>query len=208
MHTVANTLRFGCRLAEAKGALILIHGRGASAEDIAGLTDAFDAPEFAFMAPSAKDGVWYPQRFFAPLEKNEPSLTSALMTVESLVKEITTAGISHKRIGIIGFSQGACLALEHTARAGARYGFTAGLSGALMGPLGAPRQTSNLQGMPVLVACAEADAHFPLPFVEASATLLEGMNATLTKQISPGSAHSVFPQEITWINQQLKELRA
>lgn len=70
MHTVANTLRFGCRLAEAKGALILIHGRGASAEDIAGLTDAFDAPEFAFMAPSAKDGVWYPQRFFAPLEKN------------------------------------------------------------------------------------------------------------------------------------------
>ena len=208
MHTLASTLRFGCPLAKAEGALILIHGRGASAEDIAGLTDAFDAPEFAFMAPSARDSVWYPQRFFASLKENEPGLTSALLTVESLVKEITMAGISLRRIGIIGFSQGACLALEHTARAGARYGFTAGLSGALIGPLGVPRPKSNLQGMPVLVACAEADAHFPLPYVEASATLLEGMNATLTKQIYPGNAHTVFPQEITWINQHLKELRA
>lgn len=207
MHTTTDTLRFGRPLTEARGALILIHGRGSSPEDIAGLTHALDAAEFAFLAPAAEDGTWYPQRFFAPREHNEPSLTQALRTIEALVQEVVAAGIPAERIGVIGFSQGACLALEHTARSGKRYGFTAGLSGALIGPLDTPRPRTDLHGTPVLVACAKADAHIPLAFVEASATLLEGMNATVTKQLYPGNAHTVLPDEVAWINQQLQQLR-
>src|SRR5688572_20477383 len=91
MHTTADTLRFGRPVAQAKGALILIHGRGSSPEDIAGLTDALDADGFAFLAPGAENGTWYPQRFFAPLLQNEPWLSSALKTIDDLVLETMAA---------------------------------------------------------------------------------------------------------------------
>lgn len=208
MHYNSHTLRFGSPLAEASGALILIHGRGSSSEDIASLTDTIDVGEFACFAPAAAGGTWYPHRFLAPLEQNEPWLSSALKTFDGLVAEITAGGVSRDRIGVIGFSQGACLALEHAVRAGGRLGFVAGLSGALIGPLDTPRPPRDLEGTPVLLGCAEQDAHIPLEFVEQSAATLERMNASVTKQIYPGSAHTVFPQEIAWIEQQLTALRS
>jgi phospholipase/carboxylesterase len=207
MHTVIDTLRFGKPLTEAKSALILIHGRGSSPEDIAGLAGALDAANFACLAPAAENGTWYPQRFFVPLRHNEPSLTSALNTVEHLVNEVLAAGIAAERIGLIGFSQGACLALEHAARAGRRYAFTAGLSGALIGPIETVRPKVDLNRMPVLLGCAENDAHIPLEFVEKSAEALQRMNATVTKQVYPGPAHTVFPEEVAWIRQQMMTLR-
>lgn len=203
MHTLAHTLRFGSPLSVARGALILLHGRGSSADDIAGLTDALSASDFACLAPSAEGGTWYPQRFFAPLSHNEPWLTGALHTVEQQVTEVIAAGMTPDRIGLIGFSQGACLALEHTVRSGRRYAFTAGLSGALIGPIDTPRAMQDLKRTPVLLGCAESDAHIPRTFVEHSATVLEGMNAAVTKQIYRGAGHTVFPQEIAWINDHL-----
>lgn len=203
MHTANDTVRFGQPLHQAKGALILIHGRGSSPEDVAGLADALDVDDLALLAPAAEGNVWYPQRFFAPLAQNEPWLSGALATVETVVQEITTAGIAPERIGLIGFSQGACLALEHAAQSGRRYGFVAGLSGALIGPLNTSRAKADLRRTPILLGCAEQDAHIPLEFVEQSASSLEAMNADVTKQIYRGAAHTVFPQEITWLNQQL-----
>jgi phospholipase/carboxylesterase len=207
MHTVTDTLRFGQPLADAKAALILIHGRGSSPEDIAGLAEALDASSIACLAPAAENGTWYPQRFFVPLQHNEPFLTSALNTVESLVREAVATGIPAERIGLIGFSQGACLALEHTARAGRRYAFTAGLSGALIGPLETVRPKVDLKQMPILLGCAENDAHIPLEFVEQSAAEMGRMKASITKQIYPGPAHTVFSQEVTWLQQQMASLR-
>lgn len=207
MHT-SDTLRHGRALANARGALLLIHGRGSSPSDIVSLTDAFKADDFAILAPAAKGGSWYPQRFFVPLEHNEPSLGRALTTIDALVTEVTAAGIPAERIGLIGFSQGACLALEHTARAGIRHGFTAALSGALIGPLDTPRPKRDLREMPILLGCAESDAHIPLEHVEHSAIALTDMNAAVTKQIYPGSAHTVFPEEVVWINHQLARIRS
>lgn len=188
-------------------ALILIHGRGSSPEDIAGLADALESADFAILAAGAEGGSWYPQRFFLPLEHNEPSLTRALTTIAALVQEVMAAGIPSERIGLIGFSQGACLALEHTARASKRYGLAAALSGALIGPLDTPRSAHDLRGMPILLGCAESDAHIPLEHVEQSVGVLTDMNAQVTKQIYAGAAHTVFPQEIAWLNQQLAQFR-
>jgi predicted esterase len=207
MHTTADTLRFGRPIAEAKGALILIHGRGSSPDDIAGLAGAIDADGFACLAPAAKNGSCYPQRFLAPLSQNEPWLSSALKTIEDLVRETIAAGVAPERIGLIGFSQGACLVLEHAVRAGRHYGLVAGLSGALIGPLDTTRSPRDLNSLPVLLGCAEEDAHIPLVFVERSADVLTEMNAAVTKQIFPGAAHTVFPQELAWINRQLAGLR-
>ena len=207
MTSLSDTLHFGPPLAKARGALLFLHGRGSSGDDIAGLAEALPAGDFAGFAPTAPGGAWYPQRFFVPLEHNEPALGAALATVEQLVGEIVAGGIPAERIGLIGFSQGACLALEHTARAGRRYAFTAALSGALIGPLDTPRARRDLGGTPVLLGCAEYDAHIPFEHVEHSAEVLAGMNAAVTKQIYPGGAHTVFPAEIAWLSQQLAAVR-
>ncbi len=199
LHDPSDTLRRGKPLEKAVGALILIHGRGAPAEDIAGLANYLPAENLAVLAPSAQQDTWYPNRFFVPLEENEPWLSSGLALIDSLVKEARAAGIPDERIGIAGFSQGGCLALEYAFRHPRRYGFVAGMSSALIGPAGIPRKQTDLLGTPVLLACADHDPHIPLPFVEESAEILSRSNATFTKQIFRGYDHTVFPEEIEWL---------
>jgi phospholipase/carboxylesterase len=200
-HTTTSTARFGSPLSQARGAVILVHGRGSSPHDIAGLADVIPGAGLAFLAPAATGGTWYPQRFLAPLERNEPWLSSALNVIDRLVAEVLAAGIAAERIGLAGFSQGACLVLEYASRHPRRYGFVAGLSGALIGPPDTPRPASDLQRTPVLLGCAELDAHIPVDYVERSAEILSRLNADVTKQIFPGAAHAVFPAETEWLNQ-------
>ena len=196
-------MRFGTSPAAARGAVLLIHGRGASAADIAGLSQYLPAEGIAFAAPEADQGTWYPQRFFAPLAENEPWLSGALEVVDGLAEELHAAGLPWERIGIAGFSQGGCLALEYALRNPRRYGFVAGLSGALIGPLETPRPAVDLRGTQVLVACAERDPHIPLPHVKHSAQVFSESGAVLTSHIFPGGDHTVFPQEMDWLSQRI-----
>jgi phospholipase/carboxylesterase len=207
LHDTNDTLRFGAPLAQAAGAVILLHGRGSSAHDIAGVAKALKSEALAYLAPNATGGTWYPQRFLVPLTHNEPWLSSALGVVDQLVNEVHAAGIPFDRIGLAGFSQGACLTLEYVARHPRRYAFAAGLSGALIGPLDTRRAPVDLKRTPVLVACAESDAHIPLEFVEKSAATLEALNGDVTKQVYPGSAHTVFPDEVAWLRARVASLK-
>ena len=151
-HEGQHVLRGGAPVAKAKVALILIHGRGASAEDIYSLGEEVSAGAqgVALLAPQAAGNVWYPQRFFAPLEQNEPYLGSAIGVIGGLVAELARGGIPHERIVLIGFSQGACLSLEFASRNPRRYGGVMGLSGALIGPPGSTRKAAgSLDATPV-----------------------------------------------------------
>jgi phospholipase/carboxylesterase len=208
LHDAKNTLRLGAPLAQARGVVILIHGRGSSAEDIAGLADVFDSSQLAYLAPEAANNSWYPQRFLVPPAHNEPWLSSALATIDTLVTEALAAGIPSERIALVGFSQGACLSLEYASRHPRRYAFIAGLSGALIGPTDTARDCVDLQQTPVLIGCADHDTHIPLDHVEHSATALSAFNAEVTKHIFPGSAHTVFPIEVDWLKKQSLRLSA
>jgi phospholipase/carboxylesterase len=211
LHDATNTLRLGLPLAKARGAVILVHGRGSSAEDITGLIRAFDpavAKDLAYLAPEAANNSWYPQRFLVSPAHNEPWLSSALATIDTLVNEALAAGIPSERIALVGFSQGACLSLEYASRHPRRYAFVAGLSGALIGPTDTARDCVDLQQTPVLLGCADHDAHIPLEHVEHSATALAAFNADVTKQIYPGSAHTVFQPEADWLKAQSARLPA
>jgi phospholipase/carboxylesterase len=203
IHDISRTLRRGKPLADAAGALILLHGRGADAGDIAGLAGHLPAEDLAVLAPQATQFTLYPQRFFVPLEENEPWLSSGLAVVDRLVNEARAAGIPDERIGIAGFSQGGCLALEYAHRNPRRYGLVAGLSGALIGPAGISRKPADLLQTPVLLACADHDPHIPLPLVEESAGILSRSNAALAKQIFRGYDHTVFPEEIEWLRERI-----
>ncbi len=202
LHDTTHVLRFGAPLAKARGVVILVHGRGSSAEGIAGLAEIFSADDFACLAPEATNNTWYPNRFLVPPAHNEPWLSSALAVMDKLVAEALAVGIPSERIALAGFSQGACLVLEYAARHPRRYAFVAALSGALIGPTDTARDCVDLLQTPVLIGCAERDAHIPFEHVEHSAAVLGAFNASVTKQIFPGSAHAVFPSEVDWLRRQ------
>lgn len=199
IHEGQRVLRAGTPLHTARAAVILLHGRGASAEDILSLGE--QASEgvacVALLAPQAAGHVWYPKRFLFPLADNEPHLTSALGVVAGLVQEAQAAGLPASKVLLAGFSQGACLALEYAARNPRRYGGVVGLSGALIGPPGAPRSPAgHMDGTPVYLGCSDRDAHIPLASVEEAATFFAGLGASVDKAIFPGLGHTVNAEEI------------
>jgi len=198
-HEGQRVLRGGAPVAAARTALVLIHGRGATAEDIYALGEevAVGVRGVALVAPQASGNVWYPQRFLAPLAQNEPHLSSALAVIAGLLADLRRGGIPGERVVLVGFSQGACLSLEFAARNAMRYGGVMGLSGALIGPPGTPRaHAGSLAGSPVYLGCSDRDAHIPLASVEESARVMEGLGGAVTKSIFPGMGHTVNAEEM------------
>lgn len=208
-HQGGQVLTAGAPLGQARAAMILIHGRGASAADILSLAGEFDAPDFVFFAPQAAGHTWYPNRFLAPLETNEPYLSSALEVIDDLLGHLHGAGIGPERILLLGFSQGACLALEYAARHPQRYGGVVGLSGALIGPPGMAR-TSNgsLDATPVFMGCSDIDPHVPLPYFETAAAFLESLGAQVHARVYPGMGHEVNADEVSAVQDMMNALTA
>jgi predicted esterase len=182
---------------KAAGVMVMVHGRGASADDILGLADEFEEFGLHFVAPQASDNTWYPQRFLAPIEQNEPHLSSALSVIDTILAGIAEEGVPSERVFLLGFSQGACLSLEYVARNPRRYGGVFGLSGGLIGPEGElPEHSGDLWGTPVFLGCSDVDFHIPKTRVQESSEQLRGMNAQVTERLYPGMAHTVVQDEI------------
>ncbi len=199
-HAGSPVLATGTPLAEARAAMILVHGRGASARDILSLTQSWHADGIAYLAPQAAGGTWYPQRFTAPLTQNEPWLSSALATLGALVARVEAAGIPPERTILLGFSQGACLASEYAARNARRWGGVVALSGGLIGPDDAPRDyLGNLDGTPILLGCSDIDFHIPKERVTESATILDRLGGAVDLRLYPGMGHEVNADEIAWV---------
>jgi len=187
----------GAKLTEAAAAVILLHGRGASAEDILGLATEMYDERFAYLAPQAAGNSWYPNSFLAPIEKNEPWLSSALAKVGTIVQQAVAAGVSRDRIFVCGFSQGACLSSEFVARNPARYGGVIAFTGGLIGPPGADlHHDGDLGGMPALFSSGDPDPHVPWSRVLESAEQFTAMGAEVKTQRYSGRPHTVLPQEI------------
>jgi predicted esterase len=189
--------------------MLMIHGRGASAEDILALADDFGQPGFAYLAPQAADHTWYPNRFLVSLEENEPWLSSALALVDDILVQIVHNGIPHERIILLGFSQGACLALEFAARNAKHYGGLVGLSGALIGPEDIPRDyKGTLAGTPIFLGCSDADFHVPKERVDQTAEVLRMLDGQVTERLYPNLDHSVNQDEIDFVRGMMQSLIA
>ena len=183
-------------LATARAAMILVHGRGASAADIMTLGAELMHPGVAYFAPQAAGNAWYPNPFTSPIESNEPYLSSALEVVGSLLATIEKS-VPADRIILLGFSQGACLTLEFAARHARRYGAVVGLSGGLIGPDGAPRDyPGSFDGMPAFMGCSDVDPHIRKDRVIEAAEMYRRMGAKVTAKLYPGMGHTVNEDEI------------
>ncbi len=185
---------------EASGAVVMVHGRGATAESILELRHEFESPELACVAPQAAGYTWYPNSFMAPMERNEPGLSSGLARLGETLAELEARGIPPERTILLGFSQGACLSLEFAARNARRYAAVVGLSGGLIGPPGTPRDyQGSFAGTPVFLGCSDRDPHIPRERVDESAEVLRRMGAEVTERIYPAMGHTVNEDELEFV---------
>jgi predicted esterase len=184
--------------------MILLHGRGASAEDILSVADELALIDVAYIAPQAAGNTWYPYSFLAPMSQNEPGLSSALRRIETLVAELDASGVTADRVALLGFSQGACLTLEFAARHARRYAGVVGFSGGLIGPPGTPRQYEGaMAGTPVFLGCSDVDPHIPVGRVHESAAVFRQLGAVVDDRIYPRMGHTINRDELAAVQAML-----
>lgn len=197
IHAGQPVLRAGEPLEEATAAAILVHGRGGSARDILSMATELSTPGLAIIAPQAAGSTWYPYGFMAPIERNEPDLSSALSVLSELVDDLAACDLPPEKILLLGFSQGACLATEFVARSATRFGAVAGLTGGLIGPESTPRDyAGKLSGMPVFLGSSDPDPHVPWSRVVETADVFAAMGAVVDLRRYPGMGHAVNREEL------------
>jgi len=204
-HVGQPVLASGPKPVDARLTIVLVHGRGASADDILGLAQELRYEDVAYLAPQAAGRTWYPYSFMAPIDQNEPGISSGLGVLSRTVTSLHDQGIHSRRIGLLGFSQGACLTLEFAARHVDRYAGIFALSGGLIGPPGTPRNyRGSFAGTPVFIGCSDVDPHIPLERVRESGEVFRRMNATVDERIYPRLGHTVVADEIQAIQEVLR----
>jgi predicted esterase len=202
MHEDQPLLQSGVALDQARAALIMLHGRDGAAEDMLAIARQIRLNDLAALAPSADDGRWFPYSSMVPTQQNEPSLSSAMNVVHSLVQEAELSGVPTERIFLFGFSQGGSVALEYAARNPRAYGGVVGLSAGLIGPPGTSWESEqSLAGTPVFLGCSDVDPQMPRSRVEESAEAFKALRARVFVKFYPGMGHTINAEEIKALNQ-------
>jgi phospholipase/carboxylesterase len=194
----------GVRITEARKALLLLHGRGGTAEDIISIAQYMDIKDTHIMAPQAAGNSWYPYSFLSPVEKNEPFLQSALDLLDDIIADIISAGLLPGNIVLLGFSQGACLGLEFAGRNARKLRGIAAFTGGLIGNrLHRDNYKGDFEQTKIFIGNSDQDPHVPLLRSRESAALMESLNAEVTLKIYPGMGHTINSDELQWVNDNL-----
>lgn len=206
-HQTTQTATYGASLTRAKAAMIMVHGRGATAESMFSLANEFARPDFHYVAPQAQNHSWYPYSFLQPKENNQPGLSSGLQRIHDLMEEIKSDGIPAEKIILLGFSQGGCLATEFAARHPQKLGGVVGLSGGLIGPeINPSLYSGSMEQTPVFLGCSNVDPHIPKERVDETEEVFQKLNANVTKSIYPGMPHTVNEDEIKKVRGMMADL--
>ena len=191
----------GNNLKDAEKALIMIHGRGGSAEDILSLANHLQVKDFALLAPQANNNSWYPYSFMAPLSQNEPWLSAALSLLKEITNDVVEQGIAEESIYFLGFSQGACLTLEFVARNAIKFGGVVAFTGGLIGDkIYQENYKGDFNGTPVFIGSSNPDPHIPVERVHATTHILKKMHADVTERIYENMGHTISQDEIDLAN--------
>ena len=196
-HAGQRVLHVGPPPREARGVLVMLHGRGASAESILSLLPELNVEGLAALATQAAGHSWYPYSFLSPIPQNQPYLDSALAKVNSVVTALLEQGIPSSKIALLGFSQGACLTSDYVARHPRRYGAVMALTGGLIGPPGTPRNyAGSLDGTPAFLGTSDPDPHIPFERVLETEAVFKRMGATVEVRRYEGMGHTINEEEV------------
>ena len=197
-----NIITAGRELDKESKVLIMLHGRGGSAEEILSLSSYLDVKDFTLLAPQATNNTWYPYSFLSPPAQNEPWLSSALSLLKDLLDDIYSKGIAPGNIYFAGFSQGACLTLEFVTRNADKYGGVVAFTGGLIGDkIIEENYKGDFQGTPIFIGTSDPDPHVPVERTIESSDIVKRMNASVTLKVYPGMGHSISQNEIENANQ-------
>lgn len=198
---IQNIVKAGRKLETAQKVLIMIHGRGGSAQDILSLADHLHVSDFALLAPQAEENSWYPNSFLAPRAENEPYLSASLQVLKDVVADLEAKGFAKSQLYFLGFSQGACLALEFVASAAANYGGVVAFTGGVIGEqLDHRNYKGDFDGTRIFIGSSDPDFHVPVSRVKETTALLEDMGANVTEIIYENMGHTISHSEITQVN--------
>ena len=201
---MSNWIQTGLPLSESKKAILLLHGRGATAESMLSLVDYLALSDFSIFAPQAAQRTWYPYGFMASDEGNLSALNSSLQQVSLLFQFLIENGKAPEQIYVMGFSQGACLSLEFAARNGQKLGGVVAFTGGLIGEkLEEKKYSGDFKGTPILLSSSAHDMHVPAQRIHDSAQLLQKMGAEVSLTLFEDELHTIRPEELTWVNQTL-----
>ncbi|WP_276480299.1 alpha/beta hydrolase [Paraflavitalea pollutisoli] len=191
----------GQPLSAAKKVLIMLHGRGGTADNILGLAEHLNVRDYALVAPQATNNTWYPYSFMAPIQQNEPWLTSAIGVVDDVVKDLVTQGFKREQIYFLGFSQGACLTLEYVTRNATQYGGVVAFTGGLIGDKIYPEHyQGDFKETPVFIGTSDPDMHVPVERVYATSNILKDKHANVSEIVYPNMGHTITQDEIDKAN--------
>jgi phospholipase/carboxylesterase len=194
----------GLSLDQAKKALIMIHGRGATAESILSLSSYLNSADYAILAPQANSNTWYPYGFMASDKGNLVALESSIKQIQEAVKEVTEAGISSENLYFLGFSQGACLSLEFVTRHAKRYGGVVAFTGGLIGEtIDVSKYSGDFQKTPVFIGGSKTDFHVPAKRMQETKDLMKSMGAVVTLELYNDPEHTIRREELEWVNEQI-----
>lgn len=197
----------GASLDEAEGAVILVHGRGATAQSMFPMADEFGRSEVHYIAPRAENHTWYPYSFLAPTDKNQPGISSGLQLLHDTFPGLIEEGLDPEQIMLLGFSQGACLATEFVARHPQKMGGVVAFSGGLIGPeIDARQYDGSVDNTPVFLGCSDADPHIPKERVDETEEVFKKLNGNVTKRIYEGMPHTVNEDEINFVRGMIEEM--
>jgi len=190
----------GAPPSRAKAAMIMLHGRGAEAKGILQFSEEFAQPDVRYLAPQAASHTWYPYPFTEPQKKNQPWLDSALNRVDELILRLISEGILQEKIVLLGFSQGACLALEYAARNPGKYGGIIAWSGALIGEdPGKNSYKAGLEKTPVFMGVGEQEHYFSMDRFNQTCKIMENLGADLEQRVYPGKGHTIVEDEVKYV---------
>lgn len=200
IHEDQKVVVTGQKLEEADKAVIMVHGRGATADGMIQLSQQL--PEAAYFAPQAQNRTWYPKPFMKPWQENQPHLDSALEKIDSIVEKCSEK-VGKENVVLLGFSQGACLASEYAAGNPDKYSGIAALSGGLIGEE-VGDFSGDMRNTEVFIGCAENDPHIPLERVKETEEVFRELNANVEKYVFEGSHHGIVEYEIRKVNEIIK----
>lgn len=194
----------GLTLSQASKAIVMVHGRGATAESILSLSSYLNLTEYAILAPQANGNSWYPFGFMASDKGNAAPLEQSLETLEETRKRINAAGIPDENIVWLGFSQGACLSLEFAARNARKWGGVIAFTGGLIGEkLETHKYSGDFSDTQIFIGSSDRDFHVPASRINESADLLRSMGAAVTVKLFEDPDHMIRTEEINWVNRKI-----
>ncbi len=205
LHKFENTVYAGADLSKANRAMIFVHGRGDASDKMLLLANGVvDDPGMALIFPKATNNSWYPKSFLASTEENQPWLDAAMENMGKVVAHIKSKGIGEENIFLLGFSQGACLALDYAARNATKYAGVMVLSGGLIGPvIDESNYSGDFAGTEIFIGCSDSDSHIPLQRLVDSASVVAAMGAKVDKRIYPGMGHLINEDELAKVKMML-----